>query len=71
MSDAVDDAANCLSDLLEALDMLSNCEGNKAKLELADVAISYFAELQQLCSTCKLMVLVGHKMDDETEEVQA
>jgi hypothetical protein len=57
--EAIEDGANALRDLLSALDMLGQCEGNKAKLELAEIAVERFLILQELCDAHSFTIAVG------------
>lgn len=65
--DAIEEGASALRDLLQVLDMLANCSGNKAKLELAELAAIRYLDLQELCESHQFTIAVG--VDVSSEEI--
>ena len=70
IDDAIDEGATALRALFHTLDMLAHCQGNKAKLELAVVAVDRYLELQELCDQYRFTVAVGVTLSD-LEQVYA
>lgn len=56
---AMEVGAVALRDLLATLEMMGQCQGNKAKLDLAEIAIARFQELHELCESYRFSIAVG------------
>jgi hypothetical protein len=65
--DAINTGAIVLKDLLSTLEMLSECQGNKNKLDLVEIIIDRFQEFQMLCSEYNFTLAVGVDSKAEAE----
>ena len=63
--DAMEQGAVALRDLLATLEMMTQCQGNKARLDLAEIACLRFLELHQLCETHRFSIAVGVSTPDD------
>ena len=63
--EAINDGAHALQALLSTLEMLCECQGNKAKLEFMEVIIDQFLELQELCEMHRFTLAVGVDIDQD------
>jgi len=64
---AIDAGALALKDLLATLEMLSEVQGNKNKLELIEIVIDRFQEFQMLCDEYHFTLAVGVDSKAEAE----
>lgn len=63
--DAINEGAHALQALLSTLEMLCECQGNKAKLELSELCIDRFLELQELCEMHRFTLAVGVDIEQD------
>jgi len=63
--EGIEEGAAVLRDLLATLDLLSQCNGNKAKLELSQIACEHYLDLHDLCKQHRFTIAVGIDIPDD------